>query len=156
MIIKQINDHERFLDEKFDCEPKTVKNKVKRIDASLSNKESLSQNFVNSFEIEGFTQSRIKGSIITDTSCVLLFSIPFDKGWSAKVNGKESRIYKVNASFIGIPLSKGESYVELRYLPPYFRFGLILSVIALIIILRNWLIRKKKSLTKYFLKRRKR
>ena len=49
-------------------------------------------------------------------------------GWRCWVDGKESRIYRVNHMFKGVPLAAGQHTVEFRYEPECFRAGLVLTL----------------------------
>jgi len=93
------------------------------IKARLDNKLVINQHNNNLF----------KGTINLDKPKMLFFSIPYDKGWKAKVDGKETSIKLVNAGFIGLPLNKGKHSVELFFEIPYLMESLLLSVGGLFI-----------------------
>lgn len=75
-------------------------------------------------------QNNISGNIRLDRTKVLFFSIPFDRGWSAAVDGKKARPVVTNIGFTGLLLDKGTHRVELTFDPPYFRLGAVISVLA--------------------------
>ncbi len=52
-------------------------------------------------------------------------------GWKAYVDGKEKRIIRVNITFKGVPLEKGERKIRLVYAPFIFKTGTVISVLAL-------------------------
>jgi uncharacterized membrane protein YfhO len=79
-----------------------------------------------------FSHSHIKGHIEVADPVMLFFSIPFDAGWHAKVDGKEQEIYKVNYGFTGVMLEPGKHSVELSYIPPLSRTGWIGFAIGLL------------------------
>jgi uncharacterized membrane protein YfhO len=76
-------------------------------------------------------QNYIKGAINIDKRRMLFFSIPYDRGWKAFVNGKETKPMLINIGFMGLLLDKGKYTVELKYTPPLFWSGLIVSAIAI-------------------------
>ncbi len=78
-------------------------------------------------------QNVIKGTIHLDKQKMLFFSIPYDKGWSARVDGKKAPLELVNIGFTGLLLDKGTHSVELEYQPPYLAAGAVVSVISLLI-----------------------
>ena len=78
-------------------------------------------------------QNEIKGEINVDKDKMLFFSIPFDKGWNVKVDGKRIPAMMVNIGFIGIPIEKGLHQIELSYTPLYFNLGAAISFIAIIL-----------------------
>ncbi len=78
-------------------------------------------------------QNYLKGTIHLPATKVVFFSIPFDKGWHARVNGVRTPLYKVNIGFTGLPLPAGDYTVELMFEPPYVREGLCVTVIGLLV-----------------------
>ncbi len=88
----------------------------------------------NAFNITKFSGDKIQGRISLDKAELLFLPIPFERGWSAYVNGQKSDIYKVNFGFSGVYLNQGENNVELKYFPPYMKVGGIISMICLIVI----------------------
>nr|MBT3133443.1 YfhO family protein [Streptococcus vestibularis] len=63
---------------------------------------------------------------------------PYDKGWKAIVDGKDTKLLKLNDAFLGIELSKGTHTIELKYTSPGFMIGAIISVISFLITLIFW------------------
>ena len=103
----------------------------------------------DTFTIASFSQNKIEGNIDLGKKKLLFFSIPFDKGWKAYVNGQQIEIKLVNAGFIGLLLDRGEHQVVLSYTPPFIIIGMIISLIMIIITVillnfRNHLQIKKK------------
>ncbi|QVK17122.1 YfhO family protein [Mycoplasmatota bacterium] len=84
----------------------------------------------NSFEITKFNDSNISGRISLEKEKLLVLSIPYSKGWSVKVDGKEYPYEKVNVGFIGLFLPEGNHNIELQYRPPYFSLGLATTIIS--------------------------
>lgn len=65
---------------------------------------------------------------------LVFFSIPYDKGWSAYVNGEPAKIEKVNVGFMAVAVGEGSSEIVFRYETPGLKIGVILSIGALIIL----------------------
>jgi uncharacterized membrane protein YfhO len=86
----------------------------------------------DSLRISMFSQNLVRGKINVDKKKLLFFSIPFDKGWVARIDGKKIDPMMVNIGFIGLPLDKGDHEIELSFTPRYFRLGAIISLGALI------------------------
>ena len=65
---------------------------------------------------------------------LLFFSVPYDEGWSAYVNGKKAEIVKANYGFMAV-LVKGnkQSDIVFKYNPPGFLTGIIITTVCGII-----------------------
>ncbi|MBQ9768718.1 MAG: YfhO family protein, partial [Clostridia bacterium] len=70
-----------------------------------------------------------------DRANLVFFSIPYDEGWSATVNGKAAPIEKVNVGFMAVPVEAGKSEIVFTYKTPGLGVGMIVSVSALGILL---------------------
>ncbi len=55
---------------------------------------------------------------------LVVFTVPFDNGWSASVNGSPAEIEKVNGGFNAVRVSGGESVIEFTYETPGLRYGM--------------------------------
>ncbi len=66
----------------------------------------------DSFSIDnnGFT-----ASVTRDKKSLVFFSVPYNKGWTATVNGKAVQVEKVNAGFMAIPVDEGVSEIRFNY-----------------------------------------
>lgn len=66
-----------------------------------------------------------------DTS--LLFTIPYDKGWSAYQDGQRLEIKQAQNGFMKVDVPKGKGTVTLSFIPNGFVIGAICSFIALLL-----------------------
>lgn len=95
-------------------------------------------------EMTKFSQNKIAGKITVSKPKALFFSIPFDPSWSAKVDGKPTKLYLANMGFMALPLSAGEHTVELAFTPPFWTMSVLLTVLGFVVFgLLLWLTRKK-------------
>lgn len=78
-------------------------------------------------------QNKIRGKITIGKKQLLFFSIPFDVGWSAIVDGKPARLEKVDFGMTGILLDKGEHAIQLKFRPRFLTLGIIVSSAAAVI-----------------------
>mgnify|MGYP003296958065 CR=1 FL=1 len=78
----------------------------------------------------GFTAkvSRQKDSLV-------FFSVPYDKGWKATVNGKAAEIEKVNVGFMAVKVGNGESEIRFAYETPGLEIGAVITVLFVLILL---------------------
>ncbi len=76
--------------------------------------------------------THIQGSYSASEVETMVFTVPYDKGWSATVNGQSVAIQNWNEAFLAIDIQPGENAIELVYEPSGLKLGLILSGIGLI------------------------
>ena len=89
----------------------------------------------DSLTISHFSNNHIRGSIRLKEPEILFFSIPYDKGWSAVVDGKPTKPVLCNLGFTGIFLTAGEHQVQLDFELPNFGLSLGLSGVGIFIYL---------------------
>lgn len=75
----------------------------------------------------------------------LYLSLPYDKGFTATVNGEKVKIERTYGTFFSIPLQAGENEIRLSFLPRGFGFASILSIAGLILLAGVLLLKKKKG-----------
>jgi uncharacterized membrane protein YfhO len=68
----------------------------------------------------------------------LLFTIPFDVGWHATVDGEATAFTSAAGNFIAVPVGVGEHTVELTYIPRGLKKGAAISAVALLA-MAGWL-----------------
>ena len=84
-----------------------------------------------------FDKDKTKGDTIVGTIDVtndgyLATTIPYDKGFQVKVDGKEIEYEKVNTTFLGFPITKGKHKIEITYHSPLLNIGCLISFIGFI------------------------
>lgn len=84
----------------------------------------------DTMEITSFSETRIEGNVESDISGDLLFAIPYDKGWTVKVDGETVETFGWKDAFLAISLEEGRHEISLSYCPVGFREGLMLSVLG--------------------------
>ncbi|MDR2748548.1 MAG: YfhO family protein [Bifidobacteriaceae bacterium] len=98
--------------------------------------------------VKSFDTSGLKGDInITRSNSTIAFSIPYDKGFTLRVDGKRTDIFQVNGGIIGANIDKGHHEIELTYEAPGFKIGIIISAVSLFLLIGFYSImvyRKKK------------
>ncbi len=88
----------------------------------------------DSLTITSFKDNQIEGNIALKTSKLLFLSIPFDEGWSAKLNNTETKLYRINSGLTGMLLPAGTNKIELSFVPRLFKKGLFISFMALLVL----------------------
>ncbi len=104
----------------------------------------------DNFTISKFSENNIIGSVNVNETKALFFSMPFDEGWSVKVNDQDAKLYRINAGLTGLPINKGLNKVELTFEPRLKAKGAAISITAIICFLgllglSFWKNRKEKT-----------
>lgn len=81
-----------------------------------------------------------------DSPNVVLFSVPYDSGWSAYVNGEKKDVLKVTYGFMAVECGAGENTIEFRYETPGLKFGAITAFVGIVLLLIYLLISKKRGI----------
>lgn len=91
----------------------------------------------------------VKGSV-TSNGGYLVAAIPYEKGWSVYVDGKQAKMLRADEGFIAVSLPQGTHTVEFRYICPGVREGMLISlgavaimIPALVISVRREKVRRK-------------
>ena len=87
-----------------------------------------------SFDMTSFSQNRIEGILTTDRTGWLFFTIPFDDGWQARINGKRVAPVRGQFGFTAVPVTPVvNARVELYFVPQGASQGAYASLSALFI-----------------------
>lgn len=97
----------------------------------------------NPMEITEYRDGYVKGTVEADAQEMLFLSVPEDSGWSIYVDGKETEHAPVMNAFAGVMLEEGSHTIEMKYISPGFRAGVIISAAALIILILVWIFSQK-------------
>lgn len=103
--------------------------------------EKRAQNTCTSFAYssKGFT-----AEINTKSNEIVFFSVPYEPGWSAKINGENAEIIQANVGFMAVQVPIGEKVmIEFTYSTPGLRSGILLTVAGIIVLLAYLQMTKK-------------
>ena len=84
--------------------------------------------------IEGYVHAsgnNVKASLKLTQPRFICLAVPFDRGWSATVDGKKTGLVQANIMYMGLPLEAGEHTIELQYRNPFTRTGAFCSLIGI-------------------------
>lgn len=99
----------------------------------------------NAWKMTSAKGNHLSGTINVEEDKKLFFSIPYDKGWNVKIDGKEVKTKALGKAFLTVKVPEGKHKVELTYVSPGFKEGTILSIVGFVIfLLLLYLFRKKK------------
>ena len=94
-------------------------------------------------EVETVKDGYVYGTIEMPEDKTLFTSIPYDEGWTVKVDGKKVDYYKVAGAFIGVDIGAGSHTVEFSYMPQGMLLGIAISVICMVLLLVSLQVEKK-------------
>ncbi len=92
--------------------------------------QNLGENAVQNFKAssEGFT-----ADITLEKESLVFFAVPFDEGFSAKVNGHDVKIEKVHNGLMAIKCEPGYSEIVFTYKTPGFNLSLTITIAATVL-----------------------
>ena len=119
----QINKYKKIL-KKYEWGQKIQKSKIKNYSFNFGQ-----ASFTNNFDI--------------DTSALIMYSVPYDSGWNATINGEKIGIEKVDNGLMAIKVDKGKNNVVFKYSPPGFKIGTFISICSLAFVIFRKFLRKE-------------
>lgn len=88
---------------------------------------------------------RIRGSIQADQDGTLLLSVPYDTGWSIRVDGEEVEAYRVGEALTGLDLAEGTHEIEMDYTPEGLWMGSFLTLVCVILYIGTGIVEQKRE-----------
>lgn len=112
-----------------------------------SQAEKLRENVLENVDLHqvGSSTRRVTGKITLDKAKVLCLSIPYSSGWTAFVDGQQTKIYEANSMYMGLPLDKGTHEIELVYRTPGSQMGTGITEMGAAICIMLFIARRKKA-----------
>ena len=92
-------------------------------------------------------EDAITGSITVSKDKVLCLSVPYSKGWTAYVDGRETPLLRSNTMYMGVELEAGAHEIALVYHTPLLKEGAAVSFFGLILLLAVIYFTEQKSLS---------
>lgn len=82
-------------------------------------------------EITTFDTTHIKGSVDFAKDGSLFTSIPYDAGWTVKIDGEAVKTQAAYGALLSVPVAKGFHEITFSYQPPGFIPGLLISLLLI-------------------------
>lgn len=83
-----------------------------------------------------YTDTGFEAVISVPTEKVIFFSVPYENGWSAAVNGKDAEIIKANVGFMAVRIPAGQEVrITFTYRTPGLSAGAIITAISALLII---------------------
>lgn len=79
-----------------------------------------------------------------DESKAVVFSIPYNDGWTLYADGAKKEIKKANSMFMAVELPPGNHHLELHYTTPYLKAGVLLTILGAVLTLCIYLRHRKR------------
>lgn len=92
-------------------------------DSCLARAENAASSFVT--DSRGFTSE-----IDLERENLVFYSIPYDSGWSATVDGEPVEIEKVNVGFMAVRVPEGEHTIRFEYETPGLSVGILVTFVC--------------------------
>ena len=87
--------------------------------------------------LQKVTSSHLAGSFEASSEKMLFFTIPYNKGWTVRIDGQEAPVFKIFDIFMAVKITSGQHTVDLYYIPNGFFLGTMISLLSILIILMN-------------------
>lgn len=97
-------------------------------------------------ELEQTRFGNLKGNIsVVDDDQLLYLSIPYDKDWQVKIDGKKVITKQIIGDFIGVEVAQGEHEITLQYVSNTLLLGIVISGVLTIFAVCLMVIYRRKS-----------
>lgn len=87
-------------------------------------------------------------TVNTDKATRIFTTIPYDRGWTLKIDGKTQKIQSaVNGGFISFNVPKGKHHIKLTFVPLGLKVGIMVSIMGLLMfgLFDLWYERRRKK-----------
>jgi len=82
--------------------------------------------------IEKVKDSHLRGEFTAEAGQKLMFTIPYDEGWTCYIDGQEAEIKMVLGVFMAVDVPEGTHSYEMKFFPTGMKTGIGLSTAALL------------------------
>ena len=106
----------------------------------VSAMEQLNESGLN---VTDYSSTSIEGTIDASEDGNILFSIPYDDGWTVYIDGKKVETSAFKDALLMVSVSEGSHTVNLKYTPVNSILGIVVSIISIIILIVLNIISKK-------------
>ena len=75
--------------------------------------------------------NHISGTVDAQQAGTLLLTMPYDEGWTVKVDGRDTATYRVGDAMMGIDLEAGTHTIEMNFTPAGLWQGSMISIVCI-------------------------
>lgn len=87
----------------------------------------------NTVSIREMTSTKLDGTVTADEEGYLVLSIPYDPGFTVKVDGVKTEVALFEDMMIAVPITEGEHEISLSYYPQGMTAGILITVLSLVL-----------------------
>lgn len=131
---------------------KTLKSGLVTIYVYALNNKVLNEGYkklrAGGIDITKYSDTKIKGNITSKRDGLCYFSIPYEEGWSAEVDGHVVETRAIGEAMLAVPVSSGTHEIVLKYIPKGFKVGVTLSICSIAILVFLYYIEKRSCKSK--------
>lgn len=98
-----------------------------------------------SLQLDEWSDTRISGHITAEEEGVMLLTIPYDEGWSLKVNDEPHEYKALDHGLIMVELPAGRHQIEMTYRPPWLIRSALVSLLSLLITIGLFLLLRRRT-----------
>ena len=92
-----------------------------------------------------FSDTSLSGTFETNTDGLCYFSIPYEAGWHAQLDGEDIEIIAISDAMIAVPVTAGTHTIHLSYIPEGFIPGICLTTGSILLLAALYVIEKKRG-----------
>lgn len=104
--------------------------------------DKLSRHQMEQVQVNG---NHVRGTVTAKDTGTLLLTVPYDTGWKITADGKEVSAYTVGEALTGIHLDAGTHTIEMEYISPGLKEGLLISMASVSLFLLAVILEKRKG-----------
>ena len=93
--------------------------------------------------LTSWKDTKLSGTVSAAKAGMLFASIPFDKGWTVKVDGEKVETRKAFGAFLAIDVSAGDHVIDFSYFPEGLKTGGLISGGSIVILILLWFLRRE-------------
>ena len=93
--------------------------------------------------LTSWKDTKLSGTVSAAKAGMLFTSIPFDKGWTVKVDGEKVETRKAFGAFLAIDVSAGDHVIDFSYFPKGLKTGGLISGGSIVILILLWFLRRE-------------
>lgn len=134
LVLNNYISTEKFAKFKTDKKYKTLLNKIVLTNKQIKKYKNLYNNNTNvlSNKFQNINNG-FNSDITLDGEKLILYTVPFDSGWTATNNDKKVKIEKVDNGLMAIKGLKGNNKIRFSYFPPGLKEGIVVSIVSILI-----------------------